>query len=244
MDAHRFRPLWVPEEICLLIPSEAPLHANFIIAFSMVLVSLWLTACGDKPACVTPPDPRVFSSSLEQVEDFTGFYLVPQGDYASSQELSKEVVHSGSYAHKAWILSARDSTNDGSSYLPHRAYPTIQFHRTEDGIFPTPCLVTLWVYLEMDLKEAPPGKTDDWFSFATLSPDTSDQWARTVLVNLVHDGYLHLMHVPNQGEQEHLYQMDSIQDPQGLYASAHIHSGVIYNDDLAIGYPSNVSNLK
>jgi len=79
-----------------------------------------------------------------------------------------------------------------------------------------PCLVSFWVYLDMNLVDKPTGSIDDWFSFATLSPDSSDNWVRTVLVNIVPDGYVRLVHVPRQGEQEYLFQKSLDNDPSGL----------------------------
>jgi len=230
----------------------------------------------------TPSSPvsyRSFETSFEQVSDFNGFYIVPQGDYDSTHELATDIVKDGTKSHKAWILKARDINNDGIIYLPHRAYPTIQFHKTTAGSFRTPCLVSFWVYLDMNLVDKPTGSIDDWFSFATFSPDSSDNWARTVLVNIAPDGYVRLVHVPRQGEQTYLYQTGSLkfpykqwvrldilidfsaangyakvwQDSQlvsyarveggagmlaqahfGLYASAAIPSGTVYNDKLRI----------
>lgn len=243
-------------------------------------------------SCVRPVEPlvdnleRVFETSFESESDFASFYIVPPGDYDSYHEISTEVVYHGDYSHKAWVLKARASNNDGIIYLPHRAYPTVQFQKTSDGVFVTPCLVSLWVYLDMDLVDRPSGSIDDWFSFITLSADTSDRWSRTVLVNLTPDGYIKLVHVPDQGEQTWIYQADSSNDPSGnllfpqknwvridvlidfdsengyakvwqdgillshakvnggsgylaqahfgLYASAAVSSGVIYNDRLQI----------
>ena len=159
---------------------------------------------------------RIFETSFESITDFENFYIVSPGDYNSTHELSDEISKDGQYSHKAWISSATNSHNDGPGYFPHRAYPTIQFHKTIEGIYRTPCLVTLWVYLDINLIDRPAGSIDDWFSFITLSSDASDNWSRTVLANLVHDGYVHLAHVPEQGRQEHLFQADSINDPGGL----------------------------
>ena len=86
---------------------------------------------------------RSFETSFETASDFDGFYIVPPGDYDSNHELSTDTVYSGTYAHKAWILNARAQNNDGIVYLPHRAYPTIQFQKRPDGIYRTPGLVTL-----------------------------------------------------------------------------------------------------
>ena len=48
-----------------------------------------------------------------------------------------------------------------------------------------------------------------------VSADNSNNWSRTVLVNITPDGYIRLVHVPNQGEQKYLFQVDSVMDPNG-----------------------------
>ena len=248
----------------------------------------------EKPTYTGPK--RTFETSFETMDDFKGFYIVPLGDYDSNQELSTEQVKDGKFAHKAWILKARDVNNDGLIYLPHRAYPTIQLQKTKEGIFRTPCLLSLWIYLDINLIDRPKGSIDDWFSFITLTPDQSDSWTRTVVVNITPDGYIKLVHVPNQGEQNRIFQADSINDPNkilkfqfktwsrldvyidfsvkngyakvwqngklvshafvnggngglsqvhcGLYASAAIPSGVIYNDKLIIKEVENEDEIQ
>jgi hypothetical protein len=53
----------------------------------------------------------------------------------------------------------------------------------------------------------------EWFSFMTLTPDSTDNWARTVLINLSDENIVHLMHVPEQGEGVRLFQTSSIKFP-------------------------------
>ncbi len=248
--------------------------------------ALVLTACGDIRSPTYSGPPRTFETSFESLDDFNGFYIVPPGSYDSSHALSQDIAVHAAFAHKAWILAARAADNDGWEYRPHRAYPTIQFQKTPEGVYRTPCLASVWVYLDMTLVDRPPGRIDDWMSFATLTPDASDDWVRTVLVNVGPDGYARLMHVPRQGEQIHLFQAGSPNDPSGallfprgtwvrfdvyidfsasggyakvwqngdlvsyaaveggagglaqahfgLYASAAVPSGVVYNDRLRI----------
>ena len=147
------------------------------------------------------------------------------------------------------------------------------------------------MYLDIELQQRPAGHINDWFSFITLTPDASDQWARTVGINLVYDHYVHLMHVPQQGKSIYIYQATSANDTSGerlfknkqwnrldvlidfsatngyakvwlnkqlvshaavegghgkleqahfgLYASAALDSGIIYNDKLRIVEVSN-----
>lgn len=156
---------------------------------------------------------RNFKTSFESISDFDTFYIVPPGEFASSHSLSSENAYDGKSSHKSWITSSRDDTNDGMVYKPHRAYPTIQFQKTEGGIFRTPALITLYVNADMELKERK--GIDDWLSLATLTPDASDEWARTVLVNVTPDNYLRLVHVPRQGQQEYIYQASGQNDPEG-----------------------------
>lgn len=165
---------------------------------------------------ISPADARSFESSFESLADFQGFYIVPPGDYDSYHELTTENVHTGHYSHKAWILKARDTTNDGQVYLPHRAYPTIRLQKTQGGVFKTPCFITLWVNLDILLADRGPGKTSDWFSFMTFTPDTSSAWANVVTVNIAPDGYVRLMHVPRVGEKTTLFQASPSNDPSGI----------------------------
>jgi hypothetical protein len=229
---------------------------------------------------------RVFQSSFESISDFSGFYITPKGENDSDHEFSTEKAISGSHSHKAWITSARAENNDGLIYLPHRAYPTIQLHKTTMGSFVTPCIITFHAYLDISLTDRPLGQIDDWFSFATLSPDKSDNWERTILVNIALDNLLRLVHAPDQGKQEYIYQNTTLQYPYrewvrisiyidlskdngyakvyqngtlvshaevnggnglleqahfGLYSSAAIPSGTIFNEDLEIREVSNES---
>lgn len=186
-----------------------------IIALALNSVFLLLSCKTSASVDVIAPAPdttdsprtyRTFETSFEQEADFKEFYTETAANYDSGQELATDIVKDGAKSHKAWIVNARAAHNDGLIYQPHRAYPTIQFHKTASGSFRTPCLVSLWVYLDMNLVDQPTGSIDDWFSFATFSPDSSDNWARTILVNITPDGYVRLVHVPIQGGQTHIYQ--------------------------------------
>lgn len=143
---------------------------------------------------------RTFQTGFEALEDFAGFYLTPQGHLGTTRhELFAGQVRSGSFAHKAWI----EGRNPESTLFVnnnHRGYPTIQLHKRPGGGFRTPCRIEWWVWLDMTLM---PG---EWFSFATFSPDASDAWKRTVLVNLSDQGVVHLMHVPKQGQGNRSFQ--------------------------------------
>ena len=268
---------------------------KFLDYYTLSIV-LFIVSCSDIEKPSYSGHKRTFETSFETLDDFNGFYIVPLGDYDSNQELSAEQLKDGHYAHKAWILKARAENNDGLIYLPHWAYPTIQLQKTTDGIFRTPCLVSLWVYLDINLIDRSKGSINDWFSFITLTPDQSDSWNRTVLVNITPDGYVKLVHVPNQGEQIRIFQADSINDTNktlkfryktwtrldvyidfaaqngyakvwqngklishalvsggngglaqihcGLYASAAIPSGVIFNDKLIIKEVDNEDEIQ
>lgn len=150
---------------------------------------------------------RTFRSGFESVDDFDGFYIETQNHMGSaSHDISTEQVHSGTFAHKGWIYGA-NAPGDPLNNTNHRGYPTIQFQKTPGGSFKTPCYVELWVWLDMNFK---PG---EWFSFMTLTPDSTDNWARTVLINLSDENIVHLMHVPEQGQGVRIFQTTTVKFP-------------------------------
>jgi hypothetical protein len=180
-----------------------------------------------RPAASSAAAGRAFSTSFESVADFAGFYIVPQNYLGTtSHEQSIEQVRSGTYSHKAWIYGANPPPLPGGN-TNHRGYPTVQLHKTPDGGYVCPCDVTFHAWLDMPLNV--PG---EWMSFATLTPDASDAWARTVLVNLsaanpapgtAPGGVLHLMHVPNQGERQPTFQTSTILFPLRQWVEIKIH---------------------
>lgn len=192
------------------------------------LVGVGLCAAVALAAADSPK--RTFATSFESVADFSGFYIVPQRHMGTSwHEQSRERVQSGMFSHKAWIRGA----NPPSSMFKnnnHRAYPTIQFQKTPAGVFKGPFEVEFRVWLDMPLK-ARKGE-NEWVSLATLTDDPTDGWRRTVLVNLSHDGLLHLMHVPRQGTHEYLYQNTSMKFPQRQW----VHVRVFLDNRATGGY--------
>lgn len=179
----------------------------------ILLLGVLAYSCNHQPIS-TIKTKREFKSSFETVDDFSGFYISPQSHLETTfHELSDSIVHSGVYSHKAWVDGA-NLPSTKSSNNNHRGYPTIQFQNTPERSLKTPCYITLWVWLDMELKQSVIGGEDDWFSFATFTDDESDRWKRTVLVNLSHDGFVHLQHVPKQGEQESVFQTTTTVFPQ------------------------------
>lgn len=179
-----------------------------IVAVAIVLT---VSACATEP--VRTGELRTFETSFESITDFDGFYIVPQDYHNScSHDLSTNAAHSGTYAHQGWIYASYDPSTTFVNNN-HRAYPTVQLHKLPDGAFITPCWIALWVWLDIELHASTDGGEDEWFSFATLSADDSDNWNRVVCVNLSYDGFVHLMHVPNQGEQEHIFQTTNLTFP-------------------------------
>ncbi len=156
---------------------------------------------------------RAFVTSFENVTDFDGFYITPQSHLETSfHELTNSNIHSGIYSHRAWIEGA-NSASTPTNNNNHRAYPTVQLQKMPAGAFKTPCYVSLWVWLDMELNTNATGE-DDWFSFATFTDNETDNWDRTVLVNLSADGFVHLQHTTNQGEQNTIFQTSDITFPQ------------------------------
>lgn len=159
---------------------------------------------------------RHFVSSMETLNDFPGMYVITPGTYGSTHQFASDKKVFGRYSHKAWILGANDVNNDSTSgYLPHRGYPTVQFQTTSGGVFNTPCMVTLWVYLDISLSARGTGHIDDWFSFETFTTDPTNNWSRTITINVNPDGYVRLVHVPGQNDQTYIYQATSATDPSG-----------------------------
>jgi hypothetical protein len=149
---------------------------------------------------------RLFKTSFESVDDFKGFYIVPQNHKDSaSHELSAEQVKSGTYAHKGWVYKKNDSSTAFVNNN-HRGYPTIQLYKTKGGAFKSPVLIEFWVWLDMEIAKG------EWFSFATLDHTTSDTWD-PILVNLSDEGIVHLMHIPFNGQGERTFQTTDIKFP-------------------------------
>ncbi len=185
---------------------------------------LLLVACNNDVdnAQKSDADKRTFKTSFESVSDFDGFYITPQNHLETTfHELTESNVHSGAYSHRAWLNGANPASTLTSNNN-HRGYPTIQFQKTEKGALKTPCYVTLWVWLDIDLNKNANGE-DDWFSFATFTDDETDNWARTVLVNLSADGFVHLQHTTNQGEQNSIFQTFDITFPQRQWVELKIY---------------------
>jgi len=180
----------------------------------ILLIGIFSTSCKKDSTEPDNSEKKEFKSSFETVEDFSGFYITPQGHMGTTfQELSDSIVHNGTFSHKAWIVGANPPST-ASTNNNHRGYPTIQLQNTLQGVFKTPCYITLWVWLDIDLQESTTGGENDWFSFATFTNDESDNWNRTVLVNLNHNGFVHLQHTANQGQQTNIFQTTSLTFPQ------------------------------
>lgn len=146
---------------------------------------------------------RVYQTWFESIEDFTWFFITPQYGTSTYHELSKEYAFSWMYSHKAII----NHTNPKSAVWQnnnHRAYPTLQFQKTQSWSLACPCMIYLQVWVDWELKAQKP--ENEWLSFATFTSDVSDSWKRTVLVNLSYDGIVHLMHVPEQWESQRIFQ--------------------------------------
>ncbi len=187
------------------------------------LVGIFSISCSKYIVNPVNTEKKEFLSFFESVDDFYGFYITPQGYLGTTfHELSDSIVHSGTYAHKAWITGANPPSTIGVNNN-HRGYPTIQFQKTPKGVFKTPCYITLWVWLDMKLQENTIGGDDDWFSFATFTDDESDNWSRTVLVNLDYNGFVHLQHTTNQGQQTSIFQTSSLTFPQKEWVELKIY---------------------
>ncbi len=191
----------------------------------LLIVVILLPSC-DKDSlsptevCV---EKKEFITSFETVDDFSDFYITPQGHNGTTYHvLSDSIVYSGTYAHKAWI-NGSNPPSTSTINNNHRGYPTIQFQNSTQGIFKTPCYITFKVWLDIELEKSTTGEEDDWFSFATFTNDTSDNWNRTLLVNLNPEGFVHLQHTTNQGEQTNVFQTTTLTFPQNEWVDLKIY---------------------
>ncbi|MBU6267397.1 MAG: hypothetical protein KGN34_07650 [Sphingomonadales bacterium] len=191
------------------------------IALAALLIGTAPLRADEPPHPQPPRTHRTFTSSFETTKDFAGFYIVPEGYLKTSwHEKAADNVHSGHFAHKAWIRGANPPSTMFTNNN-HRGYPTIQFQKTPGGVFHTPVDVVLWVWVDMKLQ--PRAGENEWFSFATFTNDRTDRWARTVLVNLSWDGFVHLMHVPRQGQQVRIFQTRQVKFPQRQWVKLRVH---------------------
>ena len=160
-----------------------------------------------------------FSSGFESIDQFLAkensfltenFYITPQEHtYLDDEgrpsytdhtrhELTDLNVLEGRFAHKAWITGQSNIEIPGKN-TNHRGYPTVEFHKTilEEGTVNGRVFLEFWVWLD----EFGTLQEGDWVSLATLSSYADTTWPQVQLLNIDHQGRLHLMHVPNQGEK-------------------------------------------
>jgi hypothetical protein len=155
---------------------------------------------------------RQFQSGFENIADFNGFYITPLNyQNAATHELTGTQSVSGQ-SHRAYIYAAGPACPAWQN-CNHRAYPTVQLQKTAAGAYRTPVEVELSVRLNMSLASG------QWVSFVTLTSDPSDAWARTLLLNLGYingtggQPYVHLFHLPNQGQGGWSYQISDANNP-------------------------------
>lgn len=170
------------------------------------------------------PDRETLKSyyfGFESIDEFKNCYITPQGYLNSAyHEQSTEIVFAGNYSHKAYITGSNpDSTIFTNNN--HRAYPTMQFFKMAQGSLTSPVMITMKVFLDAELRASL--TENEWFSFATLTGDDSENWLPVVCVNLSYDGFVHLMHVPSQGKKEWLYQTDSLKFPMREWVELKIY---------------------
>lgn len=171
------------------------------------LVNLWTLAT---VACYTEAGRaqagRSFTSSFESVSEFSSFYSVPQNyQGVDTHGQSTAQVRTGTYSHVGTINGAGPSCPSWQN-CNHRGYPTVQLYKTASGSQSGLIFIEFYVYLS--------GVTinnGEWFSFATLSADASDNWSRVVLANIGRingssQNFMHLMHVPLTGQSGWTYQ--------------------------------------
>lgn len=207
--------------VAIMVNKLVKFRVSILACFVAVVTLVSLIRCHNKeestPPPVVPTTPsRVFQTSFEAVSDFDGFYITPQNTTNSNHDLSSEQVHTGTYAHKSWILGSNPPST-ATVNNNHRAYPTVQLHKTT-GAFKTPALIEFWVWVDMTLQSG------EWFSFATIDHTTGETWD-PVLVNLSDQGIVHLMHAPFNGQAVYQYQTSTVFFPMKTWVkiSVEIH---------------------
>lgn len=168
-----------------------------ILTGTLVLILGGCSSPAPDPTSAARPEGRVFSTSFESLTDFDGMFYKTQPTVG--QDSATDFVHSGKRSHKTWLLDT-NAPSTATVNNNHRGYPAIQLWRLPGGSFRTPVRATIWVRLEGALRSRTPLE-DDWVSLATFTCDSTDNWARSVLVNVDWQGRLHLMHVPVNGQK-------------------------------------------
>ncbi len=161
-----------------------------------------------------------YFNGFESLDDFKGFYIVPQKYMGSStHELSGDNVKFGSSAHKAYMYGANPvivgvNTN-------HRAYPSFKFSKTPIGIIKGAALVEFWVWSNIRLSDS---ADRNWFSLATFSNYNDNNWYRSYLVNINAQYIMHLMYVPNNTEDVHdIFQTTSLHFPLNQWVKVSVY---------------------
>jgi hypothetical protein len=145
---------------------------------------------------------RVWSSNFNSTEEFLPFYITPDGAFGCNHSLSTDNPLEGQYSHKATIISANAADNSNNDYN-HRAYPTIELHKTEGGSYQMPCRITLCLWYDIPLGIH---GTNDWFSPITLSDTEDNTWGEVVTLSTDRHGYLNWGHTPRAHQSEQIYQ--------------------------------------
>jgi hypothetical protein len=233
---------------------------NYKIMMMALVLSPMLLACGgasddtrsNEKKDIETADRinREFSTSFESEDDFSNFYITPQDHLNTSfHEQSSTVVYSGNYSHKAWINGV-NAPSTPTVNNNHRGYPSIQLYKTAEGSFESPISINLWVWLDIDLQAGAFGEESDWFSFATFTDDESDHWNRTILVNLSHDGFVHLQHTSGQGENDIVFQNTTLTFPQKEWVELKVYLDLstdgyakVWQNGLLVSH-ANVTNVK
>lgn len=188
---------------------------------------------------------KSFCTGFDSASEFDGFYITPQGHLGTSFHIIDR-LDLNSY-HYAWITGPNQKST-ATKNNNHRAYPTIQLYKRPSGSFITPVSVSLDVFLDTDLRAK--GDENEWFSFATFTDDKTDAWARTVLVNLSYDGFVHLQHTTDQGSSEHIYLNKDLKFPMRTVVRLDIKldfemgEAAVYQDGTLVAHASigNISN--
>lgn len=174
--------------------------------------------------------PRDLQLHFASLTEFSGSYIVPQNNMNTASHEISGFSRLFNTSHRGWVYGANPIIAGVNTN--HRGYPTLQFHKSVDGAIDTPCYISLWVWLDADLKTRTGGVENDWFSIATLARSDDDVFWDGVLVNINSDRFVHLMHVPSVGQSTRIFQTTTRKFPMKTW----VHIQILIDMNPATGY--------
>jgi len=155
---------------------------------------------------------ETYKNGFNTLDDFVGMFIEPQDHLGTaSHDITAEKSIEGGLSHKGWIY-APNTVVPGVN-TNHRAYPTFQMNNTSFGIATGAVLIDFYAWVNIGLVNTP---NRDWFSLATFTSYSDNQWPHSYLINVNFAGQIHLQHVPVNGASVH----DIYEDTNVIFPSS------------------------